>query len=325
MSHQELLGPLRTVDAAALWLLEVEALEQTPDTPGHNDPIWLRGWLTGPDVRAGGRLAITRGDLLAGFAMGRRFPLSIASAGSAGGRSARVLHAALPGGRPEEIAQGQGFVLAYPLVPLELQPTDPANDAVVAQLVHDVLGALRADLVAAKVDHWLCKCTLPVPSRPELEERLRLEGWVVQGNLATRPRGPQGALSSFLTMALGDPGMPRQALPPEGTPDELLDLASKAALFPGYPDERSKRLHARVTTGPPVPVARPPSLPPGPAPARLPKDAPRLDRPAPAAPDWRQDFGAHPPAPKAPTRLTPTHPKPAKPGVRREWLDDFEK
>lgn len=245
--HELAAGGLRTVTADGLWLLDVEAMEQMPDTPGTNDPIYLRGRLSGPwggaVFAATGRLALTRADLLAGLVEGEPFAMRAGSAEA----GARCLHAAIPAGRAEEVALGQAYVLAYALVPYELQPDDAANEAVVAQIVHDVLGALKADLRAAKVAHWLAKEPLPVPSRPALEAHLAGQGWKIKGNVATLPSGPRPGISGFLSMALGIDYDRKIALPREAPPAAFLILAQRmVSSFPDFPDERAVALSRRV-------------------------------------------------------------------------------
>ena len=247
--HELAAGGLRTVDAAALWLLDADAMEQLPDTPGVNDPIYLRGRLSGPwtddgAVIASGNLAVTRADVLAALVFGEPFALRLANALSGG---ARCMHMALPGGRTGEIAQGEAYVLAYALVPYELQPSDPANDAVAAQLIHDVLGALRADFKASKQPHWLVRDVLPVPSRAELEDRLTSEGWKIRGHMAVRPSGPPSGISGFISMALGVDYDRKITLPKEAPLATFIALAGRMIQsFPGFPDERATELIRRI-------------------------------------------------------------------------------
>lgn len=247
--HELAAGGLRTVDAEALWLLDADAMEQLPDTPGVNDPIYLRGRLSGPwtddgAVIASGRLAITRADLLAALVFGEPYALRLAHTISGG---ARCLHMALPGGRTDEIAGGEAYVLAYALVPYELQPTDPANEPVAAQLIHDVLGALRADFKASRQPHWLVREVLPVPSRADLEHRLQSEGWKIRGNTAVRPSGPPSGISGFISMALGVDYDRKIVLPKEAPLQAFVALAGRMIQsFPGFPDERATELIRRI-------------------------------------------------------------------------------
>ncbi len=241
--HELACGTLRTVAAEGVWLLDVDAMEQLPDTPGANDPIYLLGRLSGPwpgaARTASGRLAITRADLLAGLTGGVPYAMQT--------DTGRCLHAALPGARVEEIAAGQAYVLAFALVPFEIQPTDASNEGVAAQLLHDVLGALRADLQTAQGSHWLVRERLPVPSRAALEAALASDGWEIRGNSAVRPFGPRPGLSGFLSMALGVDYDRKILLPKEAPLATFLELASRAlASFPGFPDDRAVALSRRI-------------------------------------------------------------------------------
>jgi hypothetical protein len=85
-----------------------------------------------------GQLTVTRSDVLGGFARGGTDALHVAAT-----PPARALHAMLPADREEEIERGKGVVLCYPMVPAELGSTDAGNEALVAQLLHDVLAATR--------------------------------------------------------------------------------------------------------------------------------------------------------------------------------------
>jgi hypothetical protein len=295
--HELAVGGLRTVAADGIWLLDVSAMEQLPDTPGTNDPIYLQGRLSGPwpgtPSVAAGRLAITRADLLAGLVSGE--PFAVRTEGG------RVLHAALPGGRTEEIALGQAYVLAFALVPFEIQPTDPANDTVVAQLIHDLLGALRADLQAAKAPHWLVKERLPVPSRAALEAALVADGWKIRGQSAVRPLGPGSGLTGFLSMALGIDYDKKILLPKEAPLPTFLALAARMlASFPGFPDERAAALARRIEfPGAPAPVAS------SPAPIGLTGAIQLPPRPAGERDEWEAMFRRPATSPGLGTRVTP--------------------
>jgi hypothetical protein len=242
--HQhELAAGLRTLAVDEVWLLDVDALEQLPDTPGTNDPIYLTGTLSGPwpeaPRSARGRVALTRADWLAGVTAGE--PHAVRAG------EGRCLHAAIPVSREDELAAGRGYALAFALVPREIQPSEPSNEGVVAQLVHDVLGALRADLQAAKVAHWLVREKLPVPSRSALEAELVADGWKIRGNSAVRPLGPNAGLSGFLSMALGVDWDRRILLPKEAPLGAFLDLARKMLVsFDDFPDARANALARRV-------------------------------------------------------------------------------
>jgi hypothetical protein len=338
-SHHEMTnGGLRAIDAQELWLFDLQMVEQLADTPGVNDPVWLYGRLYGPfpgpaePTATDGQLTVTRADLLAGFVDG--FPHATRHP------QGRCFGLALPGDTPDAIAQGHGMVLAWPLVPAELRPPDPANEAACAEILHDVLAATRLDLERAGIDHPLCRAILPVPNRADLVAELEREGWIVQGDTAIQAnKVTRSGLGSLLTSVLGAPDGMSRKLPPEAGIEAFVDLARETlAAFPGWPDARHAALRARFRdrrprgavqhvladpTPPPAPHtprAQPTPRPPTPPPAVSPRTPP-------GTPDWMGDFvnahkdAAHPP------RLTRPGPKrtdsgsiPKKPG----WMDDFE-
>jgi hypothetical protein len=322
ISHHELASAgLRTVAAEGLWLLDAEAMEQVPDTPGANDPIYLRGRISGPwgpgAVRASGRLALTRADLLAGIVEEEPHAFRLAQAPSNGGTAARCLHAAVPGGRAGDIARGEAYILAYPLVPFELQPSDAANEAFIAQLIHDVLGALRTDLKGARSAHWLTREVLPVPSRADLVDQLAREGWEIRGNTAVHRVVPRGGFTGFLSMALGSDYDRKIALPPEASPAAFMALAARmVASFPGFPDERAQAMTRRVGAGPAMRFTQPITIPPQSTPASLDRRlaaSPAFPaRPAGEREDWEREFErafAEPGAPPG-RRVTSMGPRP---------------
>ena len=177
---------------------------------------------------------------------------------SAKAGGSRCLHAAVPGGRTEDVARGEAYILSYALVPYELQPSDPANEAIVAQLVHDVLGALRSDFIAARASHWLCREALPVSSRAELEQQLVSDGWQIRGNTAVHPIGKNPGISGYLSMALGMDYDKAITLPKEAPLATFTALAARLLeSFPGFPDDRAIAFSRCVET--PTPTAPPTS------------------------------------------------------------------
>jgi hypothetical protein len=346
--HHELLlrRPPRHLDVTAAWLFELQLVEQAGDAPGLDDPVWLYGRLSGPyptpaelggPVTMQGQLTVSRSDLLAGFVRGSLDALHVAST-----PPSRALHALLPGDREDELERGRGVILAYPMVPAELAPTDAANEALVAQILHDVLSATAADAKKHGHPHPLAKMKhLPVPSRADVERELDAKGWDVKGDVAYRRTDATraGSLGGFLSSVFGVPDHLRLDLPPEGTLADFVRLAELSLPhFPGHPDRRARAVAARTGDAAPaheapreVRVPRPSSEAPAPAPSparAAPPAAPSRPRAAPAKPagaDWMKDFVTQHAA-EAKPRLTPVRPRatgraaPAAP----DWMKDFE-
>ena len=299
--------PRFAIDADELYLFDLQAVERLPDTPGADDPLYLYGALRGPYpaalaggvISVEGQLSTSRGPLLDGLALGIRRAFVYEH----GAHGARCAHVTLPADR-EDPAAPRAIVLAFPLVPMG---EDATNELVAAQLVHDVLGALRTDL-----GDDLALDPVPVPSRARYERDLVRAGWKIQGDVAIHRDG-KGRLA-----ALFSPGR-TQRLPREATLDDYLPLiATHLARLPGWPSPARAALHRRLgihdphavpTAAPPRPTRRrkPSAPPPLPVPARKPIAPPPLPAPArkPTAP---------PPLP-APARK-PTAPPPPVPAAK---------
>jgi hypothetical protein len=217
------------------------------------------------------------------------------------------------------IASGRGIVLGLPLVPGWLLDCPVPNDLVVAQILHDVLSALRRDL-GAPAD----APPLPVPSRSALEKRLVAEGWRIDGDVATRAKG-RGVLGALQ-------GTERRTLPRQGTVDELVaEARTLLARIPGLPTPEMAALH-RIARAPAVPTpvshevsvprATPPPTTPAPTPT-APAQAPR-PRVRAESTDWMKDFvDAH----RSPTRPAPRVSTPARvvtPDATPSWMNDFD-
>jgi hypothetical protein len=114
-------------------------------------------------------------------------------------------------------------------------------------------------------------------------------------------------------------------LPPEGGMDDFIAMARMALKsIPGWPDQRSRALHARVGAGVagvrPAAIPAPPPAPPVAPAQRLP---PRLQRPR--SDDWMQDFiesHASSGTSRKP-RLTSAATL-APPQAKVDWRGDFE-
>jgi hypothetical protein len=346
LHHHELLlrRPPRHLDVEAVWLLGLQLVEQPGDAPGLDDPVWLYGRLygpfpTGPDgaVMLDGQLTVARSDLLGGFSRGAPDALHVHAS-----PPARSLHALLPADREEELEAGRGLVLTYPMVPAELGPLDAGNEALVAQLLHDVLSATAMDAKKHGHRHPLAAMkVLPVPCREDVERELDAKGWDVKGDVAIRRSDAtkKGSLGGFLSSVFGVPDHMRLELPPEGTVDDFVRLAELSLPhFPGFPDRRASAVTARTLHGQPraqaprtvnlpKPSGDPPPPPPRPTPPAhaAPRTPPRKTSSAPSSPDWMKDFvQQHGTNPKP--RLTPVRPHPKQAGAPSspDWMKDFD-
>ena len=354
LAFNEVIGSAacRTLDSANVYLFYMEALEQPPETPGLNDPIYLYGTLYGPfpgtssESARGieGQLTINRIDLLAGLVDAAKFAFNYQSVVSAS-ETQRCFNLLLPGDREEEIAQGKGLVMAYPLMPTEVVMGEPWNEIVVCGLLFDTLSALKEDLEKEKVRHPLRDATLPVPNRAWVEQQLESNGWMVKGNTATRLPGANAGIPKMLSYALGTLIKDKMTLPPQGTIDDYIELASMTINhLPGFPPTRLKALRNRVRAVSAEARAQGSRAKSAPPPSRIPAGQPLPAQMGNAPPtrkvDWMQDFIAtHRPSGAGETRLTTmsglANSRPAaapnrapqqesKLKAKPDWMSDFD-
>lgn len=150
-------GRTLELHAEPIYIFDLQTVEMLPDAPGPNDPLRVHGVMYGPYseyddgavVPVEGQLTVTRADLLGGLVDG----MATAFAYSPDEHGSRCVHALLPGECADVIDTGKGVILALPLAPTWMPDCPLSNDLVVAQLVHDVLGALRADLGVTPAKH----------------------------------------------------------------------------------------------------------------------------------------------------------------------------
>ncbi len=292
-----------TIRAREVYVFDLQMVELLRDAPGLNDPLYLYGTLRGPYPDAltrgataiDGQLTTTRGNLLEGLIGGVATPF-VHEPRTEG---CHAIHAMLPGDRAEEIAAGRAVIAAFPVATTSLSG-GAANDLLVAQIFHDVLAALRAELGVVAAE------PRPVPSRPALEERLIREGWRIDGDDAIRG-GKRGVLASLFGSE------ERKRLPRQATLDEYArEATALLAAMTGWPTPEALALRGllRPSASPPIPRAAPPPPPPPPLPV-----VPEVRTPS---TEWMKDFvDAHPrPVVRSPSRaVTP----PASPS----WMDDF--
>lgn len=300
------------VDAGELYLFDLQMVELLRDAPGLNDPLYLYGTLRGPypgaldteTVAVEGQLTVSRGDLLAALIDGvdRAFFYERSESG------ARCVHALLAGETTDVIDSGRGLILAFPLAPTSLMGGF-ANDLIVAQIFHDVLVAMRAELGVTG--------PMPIPNRKALEDKLEADGWTIEGDTATRQPGGRGVVAAILGRSERR-GLPRQATLEEYVAEATAMLARIGAPTPTTAALRRRTAHRAEARVIPRPIV--PDPPPPPVPVSTPR--PRVETPA---SEWIQDFvDAH----RAPGRPAPELRRPARavaPGPERDpdWMDDF--
>lgn len=283
VAHHETKRPRFELYLDELHVMDVQAIERQPDAPGADDPLYLYGMMRGPypaALRDGvvareGQLATTRGPLLDGLALG----IERSFAYESGYCGARCAHLLLP-----IDGTARAAVLAFPLVPMG---DDGTNEIVAAQLVHDVLGAMRSDL-----GDDLANDPVPVPDRRRYEQELAAAGWTVRGDIAVH-RGGKSRLASLFSPAK------QQKLPEQATLDEYVPLIrTQLARLPGWPEARTQ-LHEQLgdhgprrtrpptsPSSPPRPPRRPPSSPGLPSHQAAPFPPPRGPGPLPGPPPF---------------------------------------
>ena len=286
----------RQIEAAEIYLFYLQVMEQLPEAPGLNDPIYLYGTLFGPYPSASpvagieGQLTITRADLLEGMLLGANFAFRFSGNGDG---PPRCFHLALPAAGEEEIRQGRGIVIAYPLLPPELIVTDVTNELFTCRLIYDTLAALKEDAAEEQIHHPLNQITLPVPSRAMLEQQLQTEGYEIKDDKAVRKFRRDGEESGLLSTVLGVLLNESLKLPPEGRPEDFVDLARLTLQgLPGWPTGRALALQNRIKSAPAVSGHR--TITPPPVPPQAAYSRPKLPPPPKSLnddpPSWVQDF-----------------------------------
>lgn len=307
LAYHDVATSRRVLDVRAqeLYILDLQTIEMLPDAPGLNDPLYVYGLMYGPyptkqDVVAvEGQLTVTRADLLGALVDG----VDMAFAYPPDAHGSRAVHALLPGEAADMIALGRGIVLALPLAPPWLPDCPTSNDLVAAQLIHDVLVALRAEL---RVD-----TPLPVPSRAALEADLIAKGWRIEGDTALRPKstGVLGALR----------GAEKKVLPRQATLDELVAEA-RAVLekMPGVPTPEANALRARRAPAPmviktPIPTTVAP----------VPPSAQPRPRVVTNTSEWVKDFVDAHRSPERPAPVVSTPARAISKAATPAWMEDF--
>jgi hypothetical protein len=310
-------------------------VEQAPDSPGTDDPVYLYGTLIGPLGTGGalttveGQLTVTRGDLLDAAVEGS--PHAFRFGGTPGDpfrtSAARAFHLHLAADRAEEIEQGRGSVLVYPVLSPDIHATAPGNELFFDQMLYDLIAALWGDVARESPPPRHRPEDLPVPNRETHEQDLVSRGFAIEGDTAVRRR--KGLLGAVLDSLIED----RRSLPAEGGSDQYVALAREAlTAVPSWPTPRVRALRDRTRPGPRLTTTPAISLPlPPPPPPPPPR---RLDASA-GVPDWMEDFiGGHAAPGRARPQLTTGRPRPSKrqpddeepkkPSGKADWMKDFE-
>lgn len=257
LAFNEVIGSAasRTIDSNEFYTFYLEAMEQPPETPGINDPLYLYGTLYGPFpakseesyVGIEGQLTVNRIDFLAGVVQSGNHAFHYQADGTGNSSAQRCFHILLPGDREEEIARGKGLIFAYPLMPQEVVMGEPWNEQLLAGLIYDVLSALKEDIAKEKIRHPITDMTLPVANRYWFIQQLESRGYVIKGDMAIRQPGASAGLPALLSSALGKLINDKVELPPEASIDEFIQLAKRTLeKLPGYPPPRTRALQARV-------------------------------------------------------------------------------
>lgn len=249
-------GKLRRLLIDEFYLFNIQLLEQPTNTPGLDDPIYLYGNLIGPfpnlentdGLIFEGQLTLNRVDLLDGVVQGANFPFCYSN--SSGSPFSRCFHMMLAGDSESELRSGKGIVLAYPLMPPELLFDNIANDFNTAQLLYDLLNALREDLISESIKNPLRDLILPVPNRMRLEQQLKAEGYTIKGDTAIKQSGEKSSWGKWLGAIVDAIAGEELQLPPEGRIGDYLQIAHNTlASLPNFPPARLMALHAAVKVG----------------------------------------------------------------------------
>ncbi|HEY9678429.1 MAG TPA: hypothetical protein V6C76_10500 [Drouetiella sp.] len=242
-------GRLRLLNVASLHVFRTQYINQPTNMAGLNDPMCLFGTiyevtLYGKDsaLLSGveGTLTVSRSDLLNGILDGAEYVFHLGNRNE-GSSDLPCFNCLLPADRVENVTRGHGGVLTYPLMPLDIEPGNTHNEAIILQLIYDVLSSLQKDLIEEGSDNFLTTKVIPVPSRIALEEDLRVNGFTINGDIAKRKRGADAKSQIPLLTALVDLFAAELVrLPPEAKPQELLNLAAQViSSIPGWPSNTS--------------------------------------------------------------------------------------
>lgn len=230
-------GIFRAIRARELYVLVLDAIDQDVAVQGFNDPVYLfsrmqakivttAGSLQTAPLANEGRLAVGRLDML--HAYQQSLGCALANPLAPNEHTYQFL---LPAAPRQEIEQGSGIVLIYPMLdPLTINSSD--NSFIVMRLVYEVLARLQQDMVDEGIDHPFTRLAVPVPSRGRLESELMAEGYEIKGEYAIKQRqatGTQtGGFLSHLRQLAARWSEPRILLPDQARPEVYSDTVDAA-------------------------------------------------------------------------------------------------
>jgi hypothetical protein len=240
-------GNNRLVEAIEFYLFNVQLMEQAPNAPGLNDPIYLYGTLHGPYPNSQapyfieGQLTVSRADLLSGLLQGFPYRFTAPGMGAEPGSSDSVYHMTLPGDRDEETIRGAGIIFAYPLMPPDMMSYGAGNEILIKQYLFDIISAIKEDLESENIKLPLRRMKLPIPSRLSMEQELEAQGYLIKGDTAVRKPNASGGFQGLLHSVFGSGKADKLELPQEGKTAQFMQLAEQVLhSLPGWPPERTR-------------------------------------------------------------------------------------
>jgi len=296
-------GKVRRMNLTELFLLAVRYFDRSQGD-GFTRPVKLSGTLFGPFgpghaahavQQVEGELLITQAEFLDAIATDApaafRYPAL---------RDTRMFHLTLAGDHEDELKNGRGVILAYPLLPPDLCIDGPANQAMIRTNLLEVLIGVQGEPQKgfnpkAELSKWLTSFVgrkVSLTTQNTLEEGLQLaeqslkslQDWpsprvtALRTRLASRPATPVPPPVSPPT-----PTTPKIPRPPEPTYQPDFDARPDLSKTPrGNPEWMDDFGSAPVPkrSSPPPPTPRP-------APKPQPKAAPKKSE---GTPDWMKDF-----------------------------------
>jgi hypothetical protein len=251
LTFQELsAGGIRVVELKALYVFGATLLEQSPHSPGVDDPVFLYGTLVGPlsvdgsPSRIEGQLTTTRGDLLAAFVSGGRWPFHRRDAST--GRVEPIFSALVGADRDEALSNGVGAVIAYPAIIADpsTEALFPGNGEMVKEMLYDLLTAWWRDVAREAGGPYRRPSEIPTTDRRvEVSDYLQLAAeafqmsplWpsasVVELNRAVG--APPGRFSSQALRGSISPAARHASLYGEERPPDWVQTFISTRLAPG--------------------------------------------------------------------------------------------
>ncbi|MBT9585108.1 hypothetical protein IV102_17325, partial [bacterium] len=196
----------------------------------------------------------------------------------------------LPGDTEDNLRQGRGMILAYPVPPIELRNLNFSNEEWLKQAFFDCLNIIQNDLKEIKPKAPFSLFTLPVPSRSMLIAELKQQGYQIVQDRAIASAN-SGSLAGRMLKIFGNLTGQGFALPPEATVDDYLKIGRETLQnhFEPVPYRMKALLPQAPPPPPPHPVVTMTTSPSIPKPSTPPPPTPQL--PTQPKEDWLSDFG----------------------------------